>query len=273
MEYPYPREFPQESRSRVLAERIKAEWGARDRSDLADLLRSCILRVFIVFVREGGALVRKGTKNWSVDRLESESQEFLRWLTNYARYGNTFGGAAHQLPDMVSNLDGSILFDVRRAFESSPIWREYEDILLDLAVATSTAANCAASADATMSAQPAVRAVWEDVDISFISDVRVQVNFGGKLQTYSYAEMHFEDRRTGKPNQAWGILRALAKADGVISESARNSIDFIAMGKRIERTRKTLKDHFHITSDPIPLDKGRGYHCRFKIGCAPSFQA
>lgn len=279
MEYPYPKEFPNESRARVLAERIKAarafEDGQRkvhDSLDLADLLKSCILRVLIVFVREAGALVRQGAPNWSVDRLESESQEFLRRLIIYARYGNGFCDSARRLPDMISSLDGSILSDVRRAFERSPLWREYEDILLEFATATSTSASCEAPADATMSEQPAVQAVWEDVEISFISDERVQVKFGGQPQTYNYAEMGFADRRTAKPNQAWGILRALAEAGGVIPEEARNAKHFIAMGKRIERTRQKLNNHFHIASDPIPLDRGRGYHCRFKIGCAPSFQ-
>lgn len=44
------------------------------------------------------------------------------------------------------------------------------------------------------------------------------------------------------------------------------------MGKRIERMRKTLVEHFGISSDPVPLDPVQGYRCRFKIGCAPSFE-
>jgi hypothetical protein len=278
MEYQYPKEFSKESRSRILAERIQAARAfkdaireARGNWDVADFLRSGMLQVFLAFVREASALVRQATPNWSVDRLESESQEFLRRLIIDARYGDGFGDAPHKLPDMISHLNGSILPDVRGALEQSPMWREYEDILLEVAVATSisAAAGPGGPGDAAVSEQPAVRPVWEDLEISFISDQRVQVTFGGQRQTFNYAEMGFEDNRSGKPNQAWGILRALAQASGVLPEPARDANEFLRMGKRIERTRHLLMDHFHITSDPIPLEGG--YHCRFKIGCDPSF--
>ena len=105
----------------------------------------------------------------------------------------------------------------------------------------------------------------------FLSDERVQVEAGSPAGTYNYAEMGFTDKRSGRPNQAWGMLRTLARAGGVIPNVARNSNEFIAMGKRIERLRATLRHHFEIVSDPIPLDSKRGYCCRFHIRCAPSF--
>jgi hypothetical protein len=114
---------------------------------------------------------------------------------------------------------------------------------------------------------------WEDLEISFLSDERVQIISGGRTETRNYGELGFMDRRGGgKPNQGWGVLRALALARGTIHNSARNSKDFVAMGKRIERMRKTLMEHFGIASDPVPLDPVKGYCCRFKIGCASSFE-
>jgi hypothetical protein len=113
---------------------------------------------------------------------------------------------------------------------------------------------------------------WEEIEVSFLSDERVQITIGTETESRNYGELGFMDKRGGgKPNQGWGILRALAQAGGSIPESARNSRDFVAMGKRIERMRKTLMDHFGISSDPVPLDPKQGYRCRFKIGCAPSF--
>jgi hypothetical protein len=113
---------------------------------------------------------------------------------------------------------------------------------------------------------------WEDIEISFLSDHRVQITIGDRKETRNYEELGFRDKRGGgKPNQGWGILRALAQAGGSIPDSARNSRDFVAMGKRIERMRKTLMDHFGISSDPVPLVPNQGYRCRFKVGCAPSF--
>ena len=112
---------------------------------------------------------------------------------------------------------------------------------------------------------------WEDITISFVSEERVQVEVGKQVETRNYAEMGFEDKRSGKPNQAWGVLRALARAGGAIPDLARNSEEFIAMGKRIERLRATLSRQFGILSDPIPRDSNRGYRCRFHVGCSSSF--
>jgi len=110
---------------------------------------------------------------------------------------------------------------------------------------------------------------WEDIKIAFLSDERVQVELGSQGETRNYAEMGFADRRSGKPNQAWGLVRALAVARGVIPNAARDSKDFIAMEKRIERMQKTLRRHFGVSSDPIPLDSSTGYCCRFHIEYAP----
>ncbi|MGA2581084.1 MAG: hypothetical protein ABSH24_34400 [Bryobacteraceae bacterium] len=114
--------------------------------------------------------------------------------------------------------------------------------------------------------------MWEDIEISFLSDERVQINIGEWTETCNYAELGFSDNRSGKPNQGWGMLRALAVAGGTIPNSARNSADFIKMGKRIERVRKTLMKYFRIPSDPITLDPPKGYRCRFKIGCHSAFK-
>src|SRR6266852_1927068 len=73
----YPEEFPEKSRSCVLSEEIQggrafeqAKQEARYAMDIEVLLRSYILRVFVVFVREASELVPSGI--WSIDRLESE---------------------------------------------------------------------------------------------------------------------------------------------------------------------------------------------------------
>src|ERR1017187_3897558 len=263
MQYPFPDEFPERSRLTLLAEEIQ---GARDLekaknesgvSKLQDLLIAFILRVFIVFVREASELVHQGL--WNAGRLELESLQFLQYFTVTARFERGHDKHGHQIGEMVSHW-GTILPEVERAFRQSPQWREYEDILLDVAVSPPT----------RIAVQLRRERVWEDIEIVFISDERVQVKDGTQIQTLNYNEMGFEDRRSGKPNQGWGVLRALAQAGGVIPESARDAKDFIGMGKRIERIRHTLKTHFQITSDPVGKD-AKGYHCLFKIGYAPSF--
>lgn len=65
-------------------------------------------------------------------------------------------------------------------------------------------------------------ASWQDIEISFLSDERVQIKIGSHSETRNYAEMGFSDQRNGKPNQQWGILRSLARARGSI-DYPRNS--------------------------------------------------
>ena len=264
MQYPFPDEFPEKSRCTLLAEEIR---GATDLekaqkesavSKSQELLIGFILRVFIVFVREASKLARQGI--WSAGRLESESLQFLHYFTVSARNERGYDKHGHQIGEMTSHW-GSILPDVERAFQKSPLWQEYEGILLEVAVAPVEPPTTRV-----------VKGVWEDIAITFISDERVQVKVGTQVETFNYTEMGFEDRRSGKPNQAWGLLRALAQASGVLPDSACNSKDFLGMGKRIGRMRQTLKTHFQITSDPLPRNDVRGYCCRFKIGCAPSFK-
>ena len=263
MQYPFPDEFPEKSRRTLLAEEIR---GATDLekakkesavSKSQELLIGYILRVFIVFVREASKLTHQGI--WSAGRLESESLQFLHYFTVSARYERGYDKHGHQIGEMTSHW-GSILPDVERAFQKSPLWQEYEGILLEVV------------ARVEPSTTRMVKGVWENIAMTFISDERVQVKDGTQLQTFNYTEMGFEDRRSGKPNQAWGVLRALAQASGVLPVCARNSKDFLEMAKRIERMRQTLKKHFQITSDPLPWDAVKGYCCRFKIGCARSFK-
>ena len=138
MQYPYPAEFPQASRARVSAESIRAardfeeaKQVAHDRSKIESLLRNYVLRVFIEFVREARNLGRQGL--WTIDRLESESREFLRQGTIGAWHEKGYDQFGNRLPDVVSNWGGSILPEIQRMLERSPEWQEFQGILLEVA--------------------------------------------------------------------------------------------------------------------------------------------
>src|ERR1017187_3766862 len=135
MQYPFPDEFPEKSRRTLLAEEIR---GATDLekaqkesavSKSQELLIGFILRVFIVFVREGSKLTHQGL--WSAGHLESESLQFLHYFTVSARNERGYDKHGHQIGEMISHW-GSILPDVERAFQKSPLWQEYEGILLEV---------------------------------------------------------------------------------------------------------------------------------------------
>lgn len=120
---------------------------------------------------------------------------------------------------------------------------------------------------------------WEDIEISFISDERIQIVRGKKRETLNYTEFGFEDGRSGNPNQAWVVLRRLAERNGCIANQMEAGMDWPRLEKRIQEIRVVLRKHFGIEPDPIPFfEKSRvqdknGYNTRFKISCAPSYRS
>jgi hypothetical protein len=131
--------------------------------------------------------------------------------------------------------------------------------------------NMDPTGDLPVQSRGADAATWESVEISFLSDFRIQIRNGTKLETPNYAEFGFEDRRSGKPNQAWETLRVLAERRGLIQEPTKAHQDWSQVEKRIQEIRKILRNHFGISADPIPFVEGAGYQVLFKIGCSPSY--
>jgi hypothetical protein len=113
---------------------------------------------------------------------------------------------------------------------------------------------------------------WEDIEIEFLSDDRVQVWTGGKPETRNFAEMGFMDKRDEKPKKSWIILRNLAQQGGTLADSAGARKNWSAVEKHIQRIRKALREHFLLAGDPIPFVPRVGYRTRFKIRCAASFE-
>jgi hypothetical protein len=111
---------------------------------------------------------------------------------------------------------------------------------------------------------------WEDLEIRFLSDERVQMFIRGRADdTLNFAEMGFQDRRGkgGKPNGAWWLLRTLAE-NGIIPAkriSGQQNIQKLA-----QQTRKVLCAHFDLSEDPIPFKDGTGYVASFKITKSPA---
>jgi hypothetical protein len=131
----YPPDYPEESRARVEAEKIRtgrdfdlAKKSAKWTRELETQLRKYILGTFLVFAKEA-----QTRRLWPVDRMDSQCREFLRLLTIDAFYEKGYDTSGRRLIEMISNLDGSILFEVQREFEKTPEWKEYQDTLLEVA--------------------------------------------------------------------------------------------------------------------------------------------
>jgi hypothetical protein len=118
-------------------------------------------------------------------------------------------------------------------------------------------------------------ASWQSIEISFLSDFRVQITLPNRTYSQNYSEMGFADRRAKrgepKPNGAWLTLRAMAEENGIIRDGAKTGEAWPKVEKRIQEIRKALRKHFGVTTDPIPFVEGTGYQACFKIACGPSF--
>lgn len=129
----YPQDFPAESRARVEATRIRAgrqfdfnKAKAKWRSDIEAFFWTYVLKPFVVFAGESSRLGL-----WPVDKMDRNCREFLRLLTIDAYYQK---GKAAGLRDMISNWNGSILWEVQQEVEKTSQWRKYENICLKFAV-------------------------------------------------------------------------------------------------------------------------------------------
>lgn len=137
---------------------------------------------------------------------------------------------------------------------------------------------------------------WDkDVSIIFLSEERVQVKCGDQFSTVNYAEFGFEDKRNGKPDQAWVLLREMAENKGVLQKQDRRVPESVLKPardrdkelhralevqarhwaktqKHVETIRKRLRKHFQIPDgDPIPATAA-GYQTAFQLGCGPSYK-
>jgi len=113
---------------------------------------------------------------------------------------------------------------------------------------------------------------WPELEIRFLSDERIEVKICNVTETKNYSEFGFEDRRNGKPNTAWILLRELAKSGGTISGGPSNK-NWSVVEKQVQALRTLFRDRYGIEDDPVPFLRNVGYRARFKIGAAPSFES
>jgi hypothetical protein len=116
-------------------------------------------------------------------------------------------------------------------------------------------------------------AKWQDVEIIFLSDHRVQIRINGKLaEPANYAELGFDDGRSQNPNKAWLTLRSLAENRGVLKDGRTVGEPWLKVEKRIQEIRKVFRELFGISADPVPFVEGVGYQSVFNIHCGLSFR-
>ena len=101
---------------------------------------------------------------------------------------------------------------------------------------------------------------WASIEITFLSDERVEIRFGTKWENYNYGDLGFGDHRgKGKPVMAWYTLLSLAKGRGILSRPDGTAGDWVSVEKSVQDIRKRFRLRFKISEDPIPFVKGVGY--------------
>jgi hypothetical protein len=159
-----------------------------------------------------------------------------------------------QMSEIGIALKGRRLYWVGRMLGSV---HQHEDALRSLQWTTTT--NHRANQDSGAAA-------WDSIKISFLNDHKVQIFRNGLPgEPMGYSELGFEDRRSGKPDQAWATLRALAEERGILRDGASAGAEWLKVEKHMQKIRKVFRDHFHIPGDPIPFIVGTGYRALFEI--------
>lgn len=106
---------------------------------------------------------------------------------------------------------------------------------------------------------------WEDIQIRFTSEHRVQITINQCNTVLTYEEMGFSDRRTSNPNLAWRMLCKMAENRGMLRDPQTAGASWTSVEKCIQTIRKKLRDRYGIEGDPVPYVEGTGYQARFVL--------
>jgi hypothetical protein len=102
------------------------------------------------------------------------------------------------------------------------------------------------------------------VQIKFVDGHTVDVTVPGKRAVLSHDHMGFVDRRSGRPNKQWDLLRALASCHGDVRWT-----DLRVRGryeKRVQELSQALRTFFRLGDAPLKLDsKNHRWQARFSV--------
>jgi hypothetical protein len=169
----YPSEFPQDARARVEAETLRAyDALEQDVRGIESWRREvpfirCIMRVFLVFVREACAFAKNSNHPaWSDRELDQRCRDFLLSIVIDAWEDKAKDLGIRKMASS-QGWGYSLDDDDRRKIEKSPEWKQYKELLLDaFDTQSARAADCnlpqpeqagdmASKAEAVESAKPA----------------------------------------------------------------------------------------------------------------------
>ena len=255
--------LPEECRNQVRVEMLRADetFVGREKSqnldfrEREDLAIQWICQILGAFAKEACHLARSGDPDWSPPQVERRVYDVLRLLALEAECSKFVGGNRPEL-----TAGGEVRESVFARISRSTEWTQYTQSLEDLCRGTKVPADGPGQgADQSIGK-------WEDLEIRFLSDERVQIFIRGRANnTRNFAEMGFEDLRGngGKPNAAWHVLHTLAANNGISPDKVISGQQ--AIQKRMQQIRKVLGAQFGLPENPIRFVDGTGYVTSFKI--------
>lgn len=105
---------------------------------------------------------------------------------------------------------------------------------------------------------------WGDVRLRFVDGDTVAVTVGPVSQTLTYSQFGLVDRRSGRANAQWALLRAFAEGGGTMTWD-RPTADRKNQ-KRREKLARALAEFFRLEDDPIALTADRkGWRTLFRV--------
>jgi hypothetical protein len=107
---------------------------------------------------------------------------------------------------------------------------------------------------------------WSQLSIRLVDGETVAVAVGDVRGTFNYTQMGLADRRSGRPNKQWELLRALAARHGLLTWSSPAASRHNQ--KRRELLAHQLRRYFRIDGDPFERC-GNGWRTRFAISDEP----
>ncbi len=109
---------------------------------------------------------------------------------------------------------------------------------------------------------------WEEVSMAFVSDEVIKVGARKQLREFRFDQIGFKNKKNGKPNRLWFLLKAFAAISGQLSWQNVGSTGMNAnqVQSNVKSLRKTLRNFMCIEDDPFySYRKVKAYKAKFTI--------
>lgn len=171
----------------------------------------------------------------------------------------------HQLRDIRAEIERLGLLTAARSGLPLAMGTSYADLLI-VKHRLDEMLECLPAAKRIIKPFPTpAGATWGDVEIRFLSDHRIQIDLRTHSEVVRYAEVGFENSKTGNPGSAWHLLCELAKSNGNLKRPIAGK-EISRVEKAVQALRKRLREYFRLQEDPfLDYRNVKCYQTKFKI--------